>query len=840
MCLCSCLKTKWIKKETIKQNNYIADNRRTNKLHIDDKINSSSATFRFKDKLKCIFCGGKSCKHEDWKNHGNPAVTGLNSDLIDNVIFASQRPSTFLIKKFDLINIFKSKKIGLIVNLQREGEHPFCGPNDGLEESGFSYNPEQFIENGINVICSGWKDMSVPDSVAFVLRLVKEMHNVIVKNNEKVLVHCHAGYGRTGIIIACYYIYAYKVSAEVAVKVLRSYRSKCIQKANQFEFCKLFENYLVKCRCIFQAEPEELTVIMKNQRELASDQNENLISNTIPKIIYEVLDLLVIRINESGSFESNLVDYISKINGTEEINIDNEQHLYKIKQLLNKGDWNSIHELDNLQVISELLFDWMDDSVECLLSIDKIKSLGHRILSDLIAADKTNALNPNSSIRNWIVNTLIREFKLLFSKAQLEILLVIAFFISELKFMFLGKMNSPSKRYDKQKATYLNELNVLLERLCVSMIGQQKNQSLRADPVLLKSRLLEKPTLGAELKNFLTNLFSSNTLDQGIVDFLFFIISLLSSDMIEKRNELKMMKRNNLCLSTLYNKSEVFKGNQIKNSFDADQALKTLTLMKNDLDQLFSYQIFDLSFFDYFIEKYHDLFVQETAIRSLKSSFNSNLTPLFVSKESPGSFLLTQDTKKEVIEAENFNACLSPSHFNEVNPPNSSYAEKAYNLKEHSFSEVDKNKAKIENLSKVGCSSDCYSHRDYKLEQNLNNLGNENPLKSEVDPESNALSSNFHIIKKSPNQLLGYELTDFEKSNLKRKASEKTTANHRSSLFSIIDNKQSHDYSELSKNQSEINLMMRIQKNSKYKNLKLAFSFGNTIDGSSISFQKNI
>ena len=54
-----------------------------------------------------MFCGGASCKHENWIHHPNPAIRGLNSDQITNDVYASQRFSNRLIKEYKLINQFK-------------------------------------------------------------------------------------------------------------------------------------------------------------------------------------------------------------------------------------------------------------------------------------------------------------------------------------------------------------------------------------------------------------------------------------------------------------------------------------------------------------------------------------------------------------------------------------------------------------------------------------------------------------------------------------------------------------------------------------------------------------
>ena len=65
-------------------------------------------------------------------------------------------------------------------------EHPYCGPNGKLEDSGFTYNPHDFISENIKCRVSGWKDMSVPDSVNFMIEIVKEMSVTILDENKKV------------------------------------------------------------------------------------------------------------------------------------------------------------------------------------------------------------------------------------------------------------------------------------------------------------------------------------------------------------------------------------------------------------------------------------------------------------------------------------------------------------------------------------------------------------------------------------------------------------------------------------------------------------------------------
>lgn len=73
------------------------------------------------------------------------------------------------------------------MNLQREGEHPYCGDKLDLS-SGFSYDPQKFNSEGIRCKNYGWKDMSIPESVYFMLNIVKDMAYTIRDENKNVII----------------------------------------------------------------------------------------------------------------------------------------------------------------------------------------------------------------------------------------------------------------------------------------------------------------------------------------------------------------------------------------------------------------------------------------------------------------------------------------------------------------------------------------------------------------------------------------------------------------------------------------------------------------------------
>lgn len=140
--------------------------------------------------IHCMFCNGKDCKYENYKLWlpdkgylGINAIDGLYSTFITPEIMAMQRPSTRLLKEFDLVATFVKMNIKSVFNLQTEGEHASCG--DGIEKlSGFSYLPEAFIDSGVSYYNFGWTDMDTPD-VEMMLDIVNVM-GYALENGKKV------------------------------------------------------------------------------------------------------------------------------------------------------------------------------------------------------------------------------------------------------------------------------------------------------------------------------------------------------------------------------------------------------------------------------------------------------------------------------------------------------------------------------------------------------------------------------------------------------------------------------------------------------------------------------
>ena len=85
-------------------------------------------------------------------------------------------------------------------------------------------------------------DMGVPEFNDLVYAI--DFIHTRISNNEPVLVHCLAGLGRTGTILACYMIKYQKMSAEDAIEYIREKRHGSIQSFTQEEIIFQFEKTL--------------------------------------------------------------------------------------------------------------------------------------------------------------------------------------------------------------------------------------------------------------------------------------------------------------------------------------------------------------------------------------------------------------------------------------------------------------------------------------------------------------------------------------------------------------------------------------------------------------------
>ena len=101
--------------------------------------------------------------------------------------------------------------------------------------------PENWT-NKINYLHVPTPDLTAPDMQKIDSAI--EFINEQIQNNQSVMVHCAAGMGRAGTILACYFVKYKKLSAQQAIKKIRDERPGSIQSEVQELAIEYFEKYV--------------------------------------------------------------------------------------------------------------------------------------------------------------------------------------------------------------------------------------------------------------------------------------------------------------------------------------------------------------------------------------------------------------------------------------------------------------------------------------------------------------------------------------------------------------------------------------------------------------------
>ena len=193
-----------------------------------------------KETVRCMFCRGAKCRRcgkDAYQLCENSPIQKIHANWITEDILAMQRPADEHFVRHKFVEQLKDLNIVAVFNLQEPGEHPFCG--FGTKESGFSYYPEKLMAAGVKFFNYSWKDMTTPP-IAMMMDIVRIALNEI-NNGGKVAVHCHAGFGRTGIVIASIMMAQHRYDAEYTINVIREKRPGSVQTTQQQVFVYEFK-----------------------------------------------------------------------------------------------------------------------------------------------------------------------------------------------------------------------------------------------------------------------------------------------------------------------------------------------------------------------------------------------------------------------------------------------------------------------------------------------------------------------------------------------------------------------------------------------------------------------
>ena len=366
-----------------------------------------------------IFCKGVHCKYEDpnfWRAD-QMVLQGSFSHWVTDEVLAMSRPTTLLLREYDFIGQLKAHGIKSIFCVQKPGEHSRCGQK--LEPSGFSYDPQEIMDAGIYFYNFGWDDFGVP-SMPMVLDMVRVVDFAVSRG--KVAIHCHAGLGRTGVLIACYLIYSRRWDGERAIEVVRTKRPEALQTEKQVSLVRDYKGYMCGLWRVYAVSEDErfsLDDYIANQSKLLHG-NDWKTHKYVPKIVKFLCELL-----------SKDPDNFTTISSKRNFNLTNQQKTFCLSESLqfnskelslfqsefnNTLNWDLIGELDMVTVWG-LMLDWCFNLKYPVLSqfdIISIKRIlegeGHAPWEGMKNENSYNLLDYLTKFLSTILETSQREF----------------------------------------------------------------------------------------------------------------------------------------------------------------------------------------------------------------------------------------------------------------------------------------------------------------------------------------------------------------------------------------------------------------------------------------------
>ena len=114
--------------------------------------------------------------------------------------------------------------------------------------------PEEFYRHGIAFYNFGWRDHSTTD-ISTLVKIIKTIEKVM-KGGGKIAVHCHAGRGRTALVICAFLMYRDGKTAKEAIKMFKDVRTGSLKQESQIKTLEEFERFITEQKVLyFQDKP---------------------------------------------------------------------------------------------------------------------------------------------------------------------------------------------------------------------------------------------------------------------------------------------------------------------------------------------------------------------------------------------------------------------------------------------------------------------------------------------------------------------------------------------------------------------------------------------------------
>jgi hypothetical protein len=172
----------------------------------------------------------------------------------------------------------------------------------------------------------------------------------------------------------------------------------------------------------------------------------------IPRIVVAILERVACLIHQKGIPKATVYQCL---NGNHEWKDEYENALSQLKGSINRGVWSCINETDDILVLLEILFDWLDDSVTCVFNYTTLDTLFKNDFEKELNKMIVNRREFTIETRKLVIDKFKNELKM----SEFECLSCIANFLS---FIYPDDIHDP---------VVLNEFNLMFDKLSIYLLG---------------------------------------------------------------------------------------------------------------------------------------------------------------------------------------------------------------------------------------------------------------------------------------------------------------------------------------------------------------------------------
>lgn len=200
----------------------------------------------------------------------------------------------------------------------------------------------------------------------------------------------------------------------------------------------------------------DVNIFLKHQSDIDIERDLSLCSLYIPRLMTTVLNK-ILKLKHEGKVTK--LQIYKALNGSEDLSDEKYANIYSIIEEVNKGDWKALEESNDVLILAEILFIWLDESVKYCISPLTVKELFIVEKEEFLNKSRFIDIILNShKIEGFTLSKIYRYIKSTLKKYEWEIL---TFYVSFTKSIF------PNESESEEVDEYMH----MTEKMCIFLMG---------------------------------------------------------------------------------------------------------------------------------------------------------------------------------------------------------------------------------------------------------------------------------------------------------------------------------------------------------------------------------